>query len=289
MVSPRQRASILQARAQAERSLKRYESLFAKAHQALKQQEPDIQKTIAAATPALRQTQGLFRWLDDLLMLFDQRAPEDLRKAAAKRLARSLPARFADPNAYPALRRLRKELRRKGYDTAHAHLHGWVFPLAAEQAATEAVRPQYVRFGSKWVKDDRGHRMKVTPAELPIYDRYVWLQQRVYRNAAALIKDHGARDVQLSDDPIELGPGPEAQLLEAGRASDFVALLGEGNAPALSEVMSKLTPRERQVFLSYLDGLSTGEIASDLGIAPSTVRVHRRNAHRKLDPQADSI
>jgi RNA polymerase sigma factor (sigma-70 family) len=129
----------------------------------------------------------------------------------------------------------------------------------------------------------------VIPAELSFYDRYVWFQQRVYRNAAALIKDHPAHDVQLGDEPIERGPSPEAQLLEAGRASDFVALLGEGNAPALSEVMSKLTPRERQVFLSYLDGLSTAEIASDLGIAHSTVRVHRRNAHRKLDPQADSI
>jgi len=37
MVSPLQRASILKARGQAERSLKRYESLFAKARQALKQ------------------------------------------------------------------------------------------------------------------------------------------------------------------------------------------------------------------------------------------------------------
>ena len=50
MVSPRQRASILQARAQAERSLKRDESLVAKARQTLRQQKPDIQKAIAAAT-----------------------------------------------------------------------------------------------------------------------------------------------------------------------------------------------------------------------------------------------
>jgi len=289
MVSPRQRASILKARAQAERPLKRYASLIAKARQALKQQEPDIQKAVAAATPALRQTQGLFRWLDDLLMLFDQRAPEDQRKAAAQRLARSLPATFKDPNVYPALRRLRKELKRDGYGPARANLYGWVFPLAAEEAARDAFNPQFIRFGRTWVKDHRGLKMKVIPAELPFYDRYVWLQQRVYRNAAALIKDHPAHDVQLGDEPIERGPSPEAQLLEAGRASDFVALLGEGNAPVFSEVMSKLTPRERQVFLSYLDGLSTAEIASDLGIAHSTVRVHRRNAHRKLDPQADSI
>ena len=109
------------------------------------------------------------------------------------------------------------------------------------------------------------------------------------RNAAALIKDHAAHDVQLGDDPIERGPSPEAQLLEAGRASDFVALLGEGSPPALSKVMSKLTPRERQVVVGYLEGLSTAEIASDLGVAHPTVRVHRRNARRKFAPPADSI
>ena len=58
MVSPRQRASILKARAQAERSLKRYESLIAKARQALRQQKPDIQKAIAAATADERDIQA---------------------------------------------------------------------------------------------------------------------------------------------------------------------------------------------------------------------------------------
>ena len=55
MVFPRQRAPILEARAQAERSLKHYASLTARVRQALMQREPDIQKAVSAAalTPPL--------------------------------------------------------------------------------------------------------------------------------------------------------------------------------------------------------------------------------------------
>ncbi len=64
MVFPRQRASILEARAQAERSLKHYASLIARVRQALKQREPDIQKAVSAAALRLRASRapGVHSW-----------------------------------------------------------------------------------------------------------------------------------------------------------------------------------------------------------------------------------
>ena len=61
---PRQRAAILEARAQAERSLKHYASLIARVRQALKQREPDIQKAVSAAALRLRASRapGVYSW-----------------------------------------------------------------------------------------------------------------------------------------------------------------------------------------------------------------------------------
>ena len=54
MVFPRQRASILEARAHAEWSLTHYASRVARVRQAPKQREPDIQKAVSAAALRLR-------------------------------------------------------------------------------------------------------------------------------------------------------------------------------------------------------------------------------------------
>jgi FixJ family two-component response regulator len=43
-----------------------------------------------------------------------------------------------------------------------------------------------------------------------------------------------------------------------------------------------LTPRERQVAISILDGKLNKQVAAELGVSEITVKIHRRNALRKM-------
>ena len=47
--------------------------------------------------------------------------------------------------------------------------------------------------------------------------------------------------------------------------------------------LSELTPRQRQVAMDVVEGLSNREIAEQLGIAEPTVKVHLGNIFKKLD------
>ncbi|MFO1378864.1 MAG: response regulator [Chitinivorax sp.] len=71
------------------------------------------------------------------------------------------------------------------------------------------------------------------------------------------------------------------QACDAGQASDEAALL------------ATLTPRERQILDQLANGLSSKEIARQLGISPATVDVHRNRILGKLNlrttPQAVSL
>lgn len=49
------------------------------------------------------------------------------------------------------------------------------------------------------------------------------------------------------------------------------------------ELYNSLSPREREVFDFMATGLSTKEIASELGISPKTVETHRQNLYTKID------
>ena len=46
-------------------------------------------------------------------------------------------------------------------------------------------------------------------------------------------------------------------------------------------VHAELTPRERNVLGQLLRGLAVADIASELGIAPSTARMHVKRLHEK--------
>jgi RNA polymerase sigma factor (sigma-70 family) len=55
-------------------------------------------------------------------------------------------------------------------------------------------------------------------------------------------------------------------------------------APEISEVaLTALTPREREVVLRVVDGLTDREIAERLHLSPHTVSQHVKRAYRKLD------
>lgn len=49
------------------------------------------------------------------------------------------------------------------------------------------------------------------------------------------------------------------------------------------DVLSRLSPRERDVFRHLLEGASSKEIGRSLEISPKTVEVHRANVLRKLE------
>jgi len=50
-------------------------------------------------------------------------------------------------------------------------------------------------------------------------------------------------------------------------------------------VHAELTPRERGVLGQLLRGLAVADIASELGIAPSTARMHIKRYTKRLRPQ----
>ena len=49
------------------------------------------------------------------------------------------------------------------------------------------------------------------------------------------------------------------------------------------EVPGELTPRERDIIIGVVKGMTNKEIADELFISPNTVTTHRRNIVKKLD------
>lgn len=62
------------------------------------------------------------------------------------------------------------------------------------------------------------------------------------------------------------------------------------SAPAVQDVqglMSRLTPREREVLELIMSGMSNKEMAKKIGVSPRTIEVHRANLYSKM--RADSL
>ncbi|WP_050419749.1 response regulator transcription factor [Bradyrhizobium tropiciagri] len=70
--------------------------------------------------------------------------------------------------------------------------------------------------------------------------------------------------------------------VEAGLARDRAHRENERILAALRERFDKLSPREREIMLQVLAGRVNKQIAHDIGLAKSTVKVHRSNLMRKL-------
>jgi DNA-binding CsgD family transcriptional regulator len=73
-------------------------------------------------------------------------------------------------------------------------------------------------------------------------------------------------------------------LVPAGREVRAPELAAEGSADGGGERRGggRLTPREREVITLLALGLTSGEVAERLVISPETVRIHVRNARRRL-------
>jgi FixJ family two-component response regulator len=68
----------------------------------------------------------------------------------------------------------------------------------------------------------------------------------------------------------------------AGLARDRARREGERAVTALRERLDTLSSREREVMLHVVAGRLNKQIANDIGIAESTVKVHRSNLMRKM-------
>jgi RNA polymerase sigma factor (sigma-70 family) len=72
------------------------------------------------------------------------------------------------------------------------------------------------------------------------------------------------------------------EAVEAGLARDRTRRESERASAALRERFDTLSSREREVILHVLAGRLNKQIAHDIGIAESTVKVHRTNLMRKM-------
>jgi FixJ family two-component response regulator len=70
--------------------------------------------------------------------------------------------------------------------------------------------------------------------------------------------------------------------VEAGLARDRARRESESALGALRERFETLSSREREIMLQVTTGRLNKQIANDIGIAESTVKVHRTNLMRKM-------
>ena len=70
--------------------------------------------------------------------------------------------------------------------------------------------------------------------------------------------------------------------VEAGLARDRARREGERELAALRERFDTLSSRERDIMLHVVAGRLNKQIANDIGVADSTVKVHRTNLMRKM-------
>jgi FixJ family two-component response regulator len=76
------------------------------------------------------------------------------------------------------------------------------------------------------------------------------------------------------------------EAVEAGLARDRSRRENERASTELRERFDKLSSREREIMLHVMGGRLNKQIAHDIGIAESTVKVHRTNLMRKMNARS---
>jgi FixJ family two-component response regulator len=76
------------------------------------------------------------------------------------------------------------------------------------------------------------------------------------------------------------------EAVEAGLARDRTRRERDKALAALRERFDKLSAREREIMLHVMSGRLNKQIAHDIGIAESTVKVHRTNLMRKMNARS---
>jgi FixJ family two-component response regulator len=81
-------------------------------------------------------------------------------------------------------------------------------------------------------------------------------------------------------------PFRDQDLLDAiqlGLSRDRARMRNEKSLTAVKERFQSLSPREREIMIQVARGRLSKQIAGDLGIAETTVKVHRSRAMRKMN------
>jgi RNA polymerase sigma-70 factor (ECF subfamily) len=111
-----------------------------------------------------------------------------------------------------------------------------------------------------------------------------WLHRIVYTKAVDLIRQRGKETPLPENEAGDFGPDDDqlARTPAWARPPDEI-LWGSETRQALEAAMKQLTPLQRAVFtLREVDGMSTDEVASVLGMEPGTVRVHLHRSRLRL-------
>jgi RNA polymerase sigma-70 factor (ECF subfamily) len=111
-----------------------------------------------------------------------------------------------------------------------------------------------------------------------------WLHRIVYTKAVDLMRQRGKETPLPENEEGDLGPDDDrlARTPAWARPPDEI-LWGSQTRQALEAAMAQLTPLQRAVFtLREVDGMSTDEVASVLGMEPGTVRVHLHRGRLRL-------
>jgi len=105
------------------------------------------------------------------------------------------------------------------------------------------------------------------------------------------ITGHG--DIPMSVQAMKSGaiefltkPFRDQELLDAiqlGLSRDRARLENQSALTALRERFGSLSPREREIMIQVARGRLSKQIAGDIGIAETTVKVHRSRAMRKMN------
>jgi RNA polymerase sigma-70 factor (ECF subfamily) len=111
-----------------------------------------------------------------------------------------------------------------------------------------------------------------------------WLHRIVYTKAVDLIRQRGKETPLPENEEGDFGPNDDrlARTPPWARPPDEI-LWSSQTRQALEAAMRQLTPLQRAVFtLREVDGMSTDEVASVLGMEPGTVRVHLHRGRLRL-------
>lgn len=159
------------------------------------------------------------------------------------------------------------------------------------------------RFGEEWVKDESGKQAPIVPSTVPWYDAWDWMADEARKAARAILLDEPYPAVggsqgdgqgsktdnapeQEPEEPPELRPHPDVRPEQREEQSALHVLL-EGEEEdehrrALRILLDQhATETERRVYELLSADYSYHEVGRELGISPSTVRVHWHNLVKK--------
>jgi len=122
-----------------------------------------------------------------------------------------------------------------------------------------------------------GGRTKVLA--LSMHDQQSYVEEALRAGASGYVhKNASAEDLFSAIDAVRIG---ESYLSPTVTQKVVDAIARPGDRPA--SAVSALTQREREVLKLIADGLSSKEIAAQLGVSLKTIESHRANLMDKLD------